>query len=74
MPIYEYECRDCGRQFEKIVYRTSSLQTCEACGSSRVQKRYSAFAVVASRSVGTEAPAGCSTCGAERPGMCQQMN
>ncbi len=74
MPIYEYECRDCGRQFEKIVYRASSPTVCETCGSSRVEKRYSAFAVVASGSVRSEAPAGCSTCGAERPGMCQEMN
>ncbi|MXZ34360.1 MAG: zinc ribbon domain-containing protein [Acidobacteria bacterium] len=74
MPIYEYECGDCGRQFERIVYRTSSAATCDSCGSTRVEKRYSAFAVGASDSLGSEAPSGCTTCGAERPGMCQQMN
>ena len=74
MPIYEYECGDCGRQFEKIVYPSSGPATCDDCGSSRVEKRYSAFAVVASPSLKSEAPAGCSTCGAERPGMCRQMN
>ena len=73
MPIFEYECGDCGRQFEKIVYRTSSAVTCDSCGSARVEKRYSAFAVGAG-SLGPEAPAGCTTCGAERPGMCQQVN
>ncbi len=74
MPIYEYECRDCGRQFETIVYRTSSAVTCDSCGSTRVEKRYSAFAVGASNSLSSEAPPGCTTCGAERPGMCRQMN
>lgn len=74
MPIYEYECVDCGLQFEKIVCRTSATPTCDSCGSTRVEKRYSAFAVGAGNSAGSEAASGCTTCGAERPGMCQQMN
>ena len=74
MPIYEYECEDCGRHFEKIVYRPSSPVACDSCGSTRVEKRYSAFAVGSGDSMGSEAPAGCTTCGAERPGMCQQVN
>lgn len=74
MPIYEYECGDCGRQFEKIVYRTSGTIACDSCGSARVEKRYSAFAVGAGNSPRSEAPSGCTTCGAERPGMCQQVN
>ena len=74
MPIYEYECGDCGRQFEQLVYQASSSAACDSCGSARVEKRYSAFAVGSSGSLESEAPSGCTTCGAERPGMCQQMN
>lgn len=74
MPIYEYECGDCGCQFEKIIYRTSSSTVCDSCGSTRVEKCHSAFAVGTTTSIGSEAPSGCTTCGAERPGMCQEMN
>jgi len=32
MPIYEYECRDCGRRFEKIEHIDSSRRkVCPAC-------------------------------------------
>ncbi|HZT72348.1 MAG TPA: FmdB family zinc ribbon protein [Terriglobales bacterium] len=33
MPIYEYQCRRCGRRVEKIQsFRDAALTTCEACG------------------------------------------
>ena len=33
MPIYEYQCRACGRRVEKIQsFRDAPLTTCEACG------------------------------------------
>jgi len=73
MPIYEYECRNCSGRFEKIVYKESASTKCVACGSSRVEKCISGFAVVGSNSIKSPDPTGCSTCGAERPGMCRQM-
>lgn len=33
MPLYEYQCRKCGRRFEKIEKFSATPQTkCEACG------------------------------------------
>jgi putative FmdB family regulatory protein len=31
MPIYEYECRDCGHRFEYLVLRSSPAAECPAC-------------------------------------------
>lgn len=31
MPIYEYECRQCGHRFEYLVLRTSPAAECPSC-------------------------------------------
>ena len=43
MPIFEFECLECGSQFEKLVRRRDEKQKvpCPACGSTKV---YSSFA------------------------------
>lgn len=41
MPIYEYKCRKCGHQFEKIV-KISETPDCESCQSSDLEKLFNA--------------------------------
>jgi putative FmdB family regulatory protein len=41
MPIYEYKCRSCGKQFEKIV-RASETPNCPACQSAELERLFSA--------------------------------
>ena len=31
MPIYEYECRQCGHRFEYLVLRTTPAAECPSC-------------------------------------------
>jgi len=40
MPIYEYQCSDCGRAFERLV-RGETRVTCPGCESKRVERRIS---------------------------------
>jgi putative FmdB family regulatory protein len=75
MPIFEYACEKCRHRFEKIVGGASAPE-CPACGSRRLERQLSVFAV-GSRSKGAApksaaAPAGsCGTCGDPRgPGSC----
>ncbi|MBN2183949.1 MAG: zinc ribbon domain-containing protein [Candidatus Krumholzibacteriota bacterium] len=43
MPIFEYKCCRCEENFEELVLSGSEPVTCPACGSSEVEKQFSAF-------------------------------
>jgi len=43
MPIYEYQCTECGHELEKLQKISDPpLTECPACGKSTLQKRVSA--------------------------------
>lgn len=43
MPIYEYECKDCGHQMEAIQKISDApLSVCPECGKNGLQKQISA--------------------------------
>ncbi len=42
MPLYEFSCNDCGREFEELVLKEQDQVFCPDCGSSRAQKLISA--------------------------------
>jgi putative FmdB family regulatory protein len=44
MPIFEYECRACGREFEQLV-RTGDVPACPACQSQDLEKLLSLSAI-----------------------------
>jgi putative FmdB family regulatory protein len=41
MPIYEYTCKSCGREFEELI-RGDQQPACPACGKGDVEKQMSA--------------------------------
>ena len=43
MPIYEYSCQKCGRDFEELVF-DETPPTCPYCGSNDTQKLMSCCA------------------------------
>jgi len=45
MPIYEFDCRNCGESFDKLVRSASRVTevTCPACSSDQVKKKLSLF-------------------------------
>ena len=55
MPLYEYECRDCGQRFEALV-QGSKRTICPECGSADLEKLLSSFGVGGSSS--STAPCG----------------
>jgi len=76
MPIYEYHCPDCGKNFEFLVLGSQPPESCPHCDGRNVQRLLSACGFVSkgsagatvSRSAGTSGCAGCSatscsTCG-----------
>lgn len=47
MPIYEYQCQECGEEFEKLIRSASSQPEveCPQCGSGKIRKILSAFGI-----------------------------
>jgi len=71
MPIYEYSCNACHRDFETLV-RTDSVPDCPGCGSTDLAKKLSVFATASSPDEGLRSAIGpCGSCGhPDGPGAC----
>ncbi len=72
MPIFEYQCRDCGSKFEKISYQSNAEILCKDCSSPKVEKLLSVFAVAGTSHHELSNEPGPCPCGAPRRGMCNQ--
>jgi putative FmdB family regulatory protein len=64
MPIYEYQCSECGDEFEKMVRFSEADRNpaCPACQSENTKKKISTFASLGSSFNGTNVSAN-SNCG-----------
>lgn len=73
MPIYEYACAACGKEFEKLVRASAPAPECPACKSTDLRKKLSAFAAVSgTASAVSELPGPCGSCGhPDGPGACR---
>jgi putative FmdB family regulatory protein len=38
MPIYEFECEECGARFEELVTAEAAPPTCPECGAARTRR------------------------------------
>jgi putative FmdB family regulatory protein len=45
MPVYEYECRQCGHRFEYLVLHSSPVAECPACQEKDLEQLISLCAV-----------------------------
>ncbi|MDR2455742.1 MAG: zinc ribbon domain-containing protein [Deltaproteobacteria bacterium] len=43
MPIFEFHCSQCGREFEELIISSSEAIACPDCGSSKCDKMLSSF-------------------------------
>jgi putative FmdB family regulatory protein len=66
MPIYEYECRDCGHQFEWLT-RDGQTPSCPSCGQFHLTKQLS---LPVAHVVGAKTP----PCPAKQDGLCAMPN
>jgi len=73
MPLFEYECRGCGKQFEYLT-RQDQSPSCPACHGVDLQKLLSVFAAQSdspAKSFKSLPPEPCGSCGDPRgPGSC----
>ena len=53
MPIYEYKCSKCKKEFEKLVFAGDDNDiSCPECNSSKVAKKMSATSFMGASSLG----------------------
>ena len=45
MPIYDYRCTGCGRQFEALVLKNAGPPSCPGCQSQELEQLISLFSV-----------------------------
>ena len=71
MPIYEYQCQDCGTKFEKLVRKTSDSADikCPSCGEQHLRQEFSTFAAHAAAPKAANGPV-CPSGQCMNPGMC----
>ncbi len=71
MPIYEYICNQCGKDFEKLIFNRSEAVMCPVCEGDNVKKKFSIFGMKSGghfvsssgSSCGNCSSHSCSTCG-----------
>ncbi|MGD0574564.1 MAG: zinc ribbon domain-containing protein [Anaerolineales bacterium] len=65
MPVYEYVCEDCGREFDALraMQQADAPLRCEACGGEHNQRKLSLFFAQSSgRSVPGTSAGSCAGC------------
>ncbi|NJD10942.1 MAG: zinc ribbon domain-containing protein [Gemmatimonadetes bacterium] len=63
MPVYEYQCRSCGRRFEALRRMSERTQAprCPKCGAEETELAFSAPAFLGGSSGGSSGSCGTST-------------
>lgn len=76
MPIYEYQCSNCGHAFEKLVTTSSDRpKACPKCGGRKLDKQFSTFSASAESSSEPSCASGsCPTPSACAGGTCPFSN
>jgi putative FmdB family regulatory protein len=73
MPIYEYVCQDCDKDFEVIrsMSQADAPIACQACGGEHVKRKLALFyAQSGGRSVSGTSSGGCGSCSGGSCGSC----
>ncbi|MBP7126884.1 zinc ribbon domain-containing protein [Myxococcota bacterium] len=71
MPLYEFRCHRCEREFEDLVPMGTTSATCPGCGSADVERLASTAAFsVGGRMSTTGSSHGCSGCTSSNCGSC----
>jgi len=72
MPIYEFKCSACGKEFEEIITSKDNSISCPGCDSLDVNKLMSAcsFKSEGGSSAQTASASGCASCASKNCGSC----
>ncbi|SHI81193.1 putative regulatory protein, FmdB family [Desulfatibacillum alkenivorans DSM 16219] len=68
MPVFEFQCQDCGSQFELLIFNSDESPKCGSCGSQNLKKLLSAHSSFAGASTGAMPGPGDTACCGSAPG------
>ena len=63
MPIFEYRCLVCNREFETLVRTSSAEVHCTNCGSELLERKFSVFGSKVGQHFVGSSGGGCGSCG-----------
>ncbi len=70
MPLYEFQCKGCGHEFEDLVLGAAN-PACPSCNSQQLERLLSVFAVNGGGDDPMPVAGACGSCGDPRgPGAC----
>jgi putative FmdB family regulatory protein len=65
MPLFEYECRDCGKRFDRLVGASEADDApCPRCGAHEVRRLISVISGMTGRAAAPAPQCGQGACGA----------
>lgn len=73
MPIFEYHCSRCRKDFEELIFGAESRVVCPSCGSRRVKRALSVFGMKSGTKFTASSGSGpsCSSCGGGNCSSCR---
>ena len=69
MPIYEFHCNKCDKDFEELVFADQDV-TCPHCQGNNLEKLFSTFSHKSGSTYSSSKGSGCSTCGTHNCASC----
>jgi len=72
MPLYEFQCRTCGRRFESLIrLGQEGSARCPSCGGPDIRKLVSGFGIGGGSSRIKASGSGCATCSSGACSTCK---
>ena len=70
MPIFEYTCAHCGKDFEKLVFNRTESINCPLCQGDDVKKKFSVFGMKSGAKFVPSTGSSCGSCASHNCGSC----
>lgn len=71
MPIFEFQCEECGEVFEELVLRSDAEVKCKRCKGTKVQKLISKVAFKSGNTFVSSSGSSCGSCSGKTCSSCK---